>query len=318
MANRIFVLYSEKTRPSGKALAKELATTSSDFDVSHGYSGALAKEKNVDVVVNIGETGTAIRDSIRVLNRPSKIALSSNKRGCRIKFKENGIPAPELWLASKDIPSSSYPVVGRTTNHSKGHGFWYCINKDEALKAERSGATHFLRFITNTREFRVHVAATRTGENRTEKDYASIKISEKVFSGDKRTKKTDIIKNRENGWVFQYLPDDMKETKAIAEVRKIAKRAVALFDLDYGAVDVVVSVDTLQVYVLEINSSPRLTDNTADTLQKYAKHIASLCGKNVPAPKVSALPTKKSILSPKAEDKSNIKVLKNLLRRIRL
>ncbi len=83
--------------------------------------------------------------------------MSANKKLARIRFKAKGLSAPELWLNVKSIPKCEYPVIGRTTCHMKAQGFWFCRNRLEANKAWSMGATHFMKFIENTREFRAHV-----------------------------------------------------------------------------------------------------------------------------------------------------------------
>jgi glutathione synthase/RimK-type ligase-like ATP-grasp enzyme len=240
-----------------------------------------AQQSSPKVIVNFGGIinsvdanipHTALKKPDVVLNHPSKIRVSSNKRGCRVLFRENNIPAPALWGAAANIPKNEFPVVGRTTNHSKGRGFWYCRNAAEARTAQNRGATHFIKFIKNTTEFRVHVFATTIKKNKTEKDYVAIKTSQKSKQGDQN----DIIKNHENGWTFGGVSDKM--APILSEVRKVAKQAVAVTDLDWGAVDIIYSHTNKTCYALEINSSPRLTDQTADTADRYANHVLRLLG----------------------------------------
>lgn len=228
-----------------------------------------------DVIVNMGTIG-AIPHQYKgvVLNKPAAISHSSNKRRARQTFEQEGIPAPKLWTAGA-IPRDVYPLVGRTTKHSKGKGFWFCRNHIEAERANRAGATHFIKFIENTREFRVHIVSHKLQE-RTEADYASIKMSEKVFEGIHQGQKTDVMKNRDNGWVFKH-PSEISG-ELLANLRAVAKKSVAKFDLEWGAVDIMVDKDTDELYVLEINSSPRLTDAQANTVDKYADWVLHLAG----------------------------------------
>lgn len=290
----LFVLHTLKTGPSGRRLAREIGT------LLAGVKGAPAvhvgTEKRLAVtlrklrskptlVLNVGETALPKSlEGVKVYNEPSLVARSSNKRGCRILFRDNDVPAPELWLAPAAVPASAYPVVGRTTHHSKAQGFWFCKNKTEADRAVKQGATHFLKFIKNTMEFRVHVFAVDSGSTVKEDNFRSVKLSQKVPRDDSVSNDA-IIKNHDSGWVFNYTGG---KTREASTARAAAKKAMAAAGLDWGAVDVMVSKDDGKAYVLEINSAPCLTDETADTAAVYASWALHLCGlkkKDVATPK---------------------------------
>jgi len=55
---------------------------------------------------------------------------------------------------------------------------------------------------------------------------------------------------RQTGW--EHIPD--LEEKATKECIK----ALKILNLDFGAIDVVIHKDTMQPYILEINTAPRL------------------------------------------------------------
>ncbi|KKL94338.1 hypothetical protein LCGC14_1865710, partial [marine sediment metagenome] len=61
-------------------------------------------------------------------------------------------------------------------------------------------------------------------------------------------------------------------------VRYAAKQAIAALGLDFGAVDVMYKIKDKRPYVLEVNSTPSLADDTADTCEVYAKRILSMLG----------------------------------------
>lgn len=238
-----------------------------------------------------------------MLNQPGRVARSSNKKNARIFFEKNDIPAPTLWLRPQDIPEDAFPVVARTTHHSKGRGFWFCETKAEAIRAAKTqvvkkkrrirtkkgnlvwrfretrteGATHFLKFIPNTREFRVHVVSP--GEELGEKnpdDYVVLKVSEKLSDGKKLN---STIKNHDNGWFFGYPKD--KNDPALKVVRAVGRDTVAKLGLHWGAVDIMLDKEG-NPYVLEVNSTPCLTDDKANTLDKYVRAITGLIGVEEP------------------------------------
>lgn len=303
---KIYVLYDRSGIYSGRHLGEALQKGLGDKATVHRgrvsrLEGFLNSGVKYDYIINVGwykefETGGAI-----VINNPSAISSSSNKRRARRIFDKEGVPAPKLWLDPNSIPEDEFPVIARTTNHSKGSGFWMCRNRREATKStftgtkidkkkiltrkgnrvwrdrkvEVSGSTHFMKFIPNTREFRVHLVANSHNLDEVEKEgYFVVKLSEKVQS--EGANPDEVIKNHENGWVFSY-PKDRKDP-ILPTVRETGKMAMSKLGLHWGAVDIMVSLDTGEAYVLEINSSPCLTDDNANTIDKYVKALGSIIG----------------------------------------
>ncbi len=303
---RLFVLYDKSGIHSGRALGKELyATLGREHTVLMGrpqrLSELVAEGEKFDYVINVGWFGEINCPGGVVLNLPTHIGLSSNKFRARKKFVEKGISAPGLWETVEEIPEGAFPVIARTTHHSKGKGFWFCNTKAEVYSATQGGvqrknklittrkgnrvwrprevyskgATHFLKFISNTREFRVHAIAPEVNlKDCKPDDYLVLKLSEKV-PGPKGVS-NKIIKNHDNGWMFSF-PKDQK-SPILDAVRDLARKTLAVFNLHWGAVDIIYCLDTKRALVLEINSSPCLTDDHANTLDKYAKGIAALVG----------------------------------------
>ncbi len=299
----IFVVYDKSGIHSGRALGDGLAASMGTMHtVETGRPDKLAQlvaaGRKFDFVVNVGcfthlETGDAV-----VLNKPGSIGLSSNKLRARLRFVEKSIAAPTLWQDAYAIPDSAFPVIARTTHHSKGRGFWFCKNTAAAVAASTpgarttnvlittrkgarvwrprsvvsSGATHFIKYIDNTREFRVHVMSKSPELSSEYDDLSVLKLSEKV-PGDGGSK-SNIIKNVDNGWVFSF-PENL-EDPILDLVRVEAKKAIAACNLHWGAVDIVLAGG--KVYVLEINSTPCLTDDTANTIDKYLRGIRRLVG----------------------------------------
>lgn len=110
------------------------------------------------------------------------------------------------------------------------------------------GATHFLEYIEDALEFRVHIVKGQ-----------SIKISQKVFTEGTEANR----RNHRFGAKFEY-PHEFTHKKTL---RKWAKAAIEALELDFGAVDILYKDD--KYYVLEINTAPCLTDENSDTLQCY-------------------------------------------------
>jgi hypothetical protein len=336
---KIFVLYDRSGIHSGRCLGTELEKSFREKAVVH--KGRLSRLQyllksgsSFDYIINVGWYKDFNTNGAIVINRPGAIATSSNKKRARQIFDKENIPAPQLWCNVNSIPGAEFPVVARTTSHSKGNGFWLCQNPNQAKKStfsgttvkkkliktrkgnrvwrdrkvEIEGSTHFMKFIPNTREFRVHLVANITDLEGTDKDnYFVIKLSEKKPT--EKTNPNNVIKNHDNGWVFAY-PEDRKDP-VLNIVRETGKLAMSKFGLHWGAVDIMVSKDDNKPYVLEINSSPCLTDENSNTAEKYVGAFSSLLGLT---PKMEKKPEEK--LPPEVIEKNEKQKIKKLLNKI--
>src|SRR3990167_2517295 len=177
------------------------------------------------------------------INSPQAIARASNKRRALLMMAEAGVPTPEVYLRSDG--NIKYPCVGRPDRHWGGKDFYLCNDIMEVQRAYARGCTHFMEYIGGGREFRVHVAFGK-----------SIKIAEKTGGN-------SIIRNFKYGSRFIY--PDFNHKKSL---RRVAKQAVEVLGLDFGAVDVIHKDG--RFYVLEVNTAPSLT-SASDTLGRYVK-----------------------------------------------
>jgi glutathione synthase/RimK-type ligase-like ATP-grasp enzyme len=64
-------------------------------------------------------------------------------------------------------------------------------------------------------------------------------------------------------------------------IEDAAKKALCVFGLNYGAVDIMLSKDNNNPYVLEINSTPCLTDENSNTAEVYARSLARIINAKV-------------------------------------
>lgn len=275
----LFVLYQNSGCHSGRALRKMLAQETKE-EVSGGFPArfkkALKKGSTPRVVINLGTTDDYPYDG-RMLNCQNMVRSAANKKGARKVFAEKGIPAPELYILPGKIPKDAYPVIGRTSYHSKGKGFWFCKNAAAVKSASNAGATHFLKFIPKTREYRVHtfIKSQHQGlspEERKADHYVSIKISEKGWTGETEPDPNEPQKNHTFGWVFMG-PQNRSEEE-LNVVRHVAKNAIAALGMDFGAVDVMFHIHSKRPYVLEVNSTPSLADENADTCARYVQRLS--------------------------------------------
>jgi hypothetical protein len=272
----MYILYKNTGVHSGRALRKTLADLH-DGTVRGGYPKRLAallkSGEPPKVIINLGVTDDLDYGGT-IINTQDMVRAASNKRKARQIFVEQGVPTPELYLEPGAVSKEDLPVIGRTSYHKKGEGFWFCKTLTAVSRAAKAGATHFLEFVPNTREYRVHVFTKRKylgTEGRKPENFVSIKISEKVWQGDDKPDKDEPQKNHVFGWTF--LGPQNRREEELDVVRHAAKQAMAALGLDFGAVDVMYRVRAKQPYVLEVNSTPSLSDDNATTCEVYAGRI---------------------------------------------
>lgn len=274
------VHYGQKSKASGSLLLDKLTEA--------GYNGP-------EINYGLGHTQTA-------LNKPEAIENACNKRLALQAMNISNVQTPHLRIVTDGtcyIPELQDDIafIGRPDKHSKGRGFWMCRNVEDVQRALRgtrikAAATHFLEYIEGAREFRVHVMrdhraciqsecmngeCPRTGPHVgscSADKYRSIKISEKLLGiqvdenniTDVTRAINTVQRNHDNGTVFNYTDISNRDRSSL---RKAARMAVSALNLDFGAVDILLKDG--KAYVLEVNTAPRLTDETSDTLQKYVE-----------------------------------------------
>lgn len=208
--------YSGKSAPS----AQNIADCSDDIFTRRSYRGDINWGRNI--------ARTELNPDIR---------NSTNKKRMRMLFAEHGVPAPKLYIDIEEIEAvinSGGSLIGRSTYHSKGRGFWK-VNTIEGLRRSLQGtrkkkpATHFMEVIEAPREYRVHIFKGR-----------SIRISEKSFA--------------DNNDKHDYIT--VRPQHNIGHVRRAAKKAIKAIGLDFGAVDILANDE--RCWVLEVNAAPGL------------------------------------------------------------
>jgi len=229
------VLCNRRTRKSARILKEQLSINEYDgLPINYGCS--------------------RLNYSGEVLNKPEAVGKAVNKHLALQILEDYEVPTPLISEEEAlELIEEGERVVGRKTYHMKGRGFWLLRYPHRLRRAKRLGATYFLRYIEDAREFRVHIVGDK-----------SIKISEKI-------KPYGVIKaNHDNGTIFQY-PEDFNHKKTL---RRIAKESIEALGLDFGAVDILWKDD--EFFVIEVNTAPALTDENSDTLDRYVSAFLSL------------------------------------------
>jgi len=98
----------------------------------------------------------------------------------------------------------------------------------------------------------------------------------KVWTAEGEPDPDEPQKNHEFGWTF--LGAQNRRAEELDVVRHAAKQAIAALGMDFGAVDVMYRIRNKRPYVLEVNSTPSLSDENADTCERYARRILRTIG----------------------------------------
>lgn len=174
-------------------------------------------------------------------NRPEAIADSVNKIRALEILKSNLVSVPEFTTDPAVAKTWDGKIFARTlTRASGGKGIVIC-DKDTLVHAPL-----YTKFIDKDAEYRLHVF-----------DGEVIDYAKKVPMGEKN----DIC-SHDNGYLF------IRKIEHLDDNIKLAKEAVRVLGLDFGAVDIVRK--DKKSYVLEVNSACGMEETTCTA---YAQAI---------------------------------------------
>ena len=237
------------------------------YPVAYAESGAVMQHALADVrsdwTLNWGYSGTFTGNTDLIINPPAVVKFNSDKATSKYAMEVAGVPTPHVMtpaMAELEMEERPRTMVGRRRRTSQGRHLHVAatINVVKAgnLLTPRP-VTHWCDWIDADQEFRVHVIADRV-----------VKISQKLGGeGD--------IRSHRNGWRFLQPEIPSAERR---KMRQAAKDAVTAIGLDFGAVDVLRDSSTGEVWVLEVNTAPAMTDPTSNTLDRYVRHITQNWG----------------------------------------
>lgn len=199
-------------------------------------------------VINWGSSRYPLRNSFsRCLgwwNNPLSVLNASNKLATFFLLK-NRVNIPEFTTESSEalewLPT---PIVCRQKlrGHS-GQGIVIAEKEEEVVEAPL-----YTKYIKKTRECRIHVFCGKiilVQEKKRKKDVPDNEVNWR-------------IRNNGNGFVFAKFvkpihPDGLRQ----------ALMAIKALNLDFGAVDIIYNKAEDKWYVLEINTAPGLSPETA-------------------------------------------------------
>lgn len=195
-----------------------------------------------------------------VLNEPDDVKNVVNKKTFFEMMQESGVTCPHFTTNVDDayqMLREGSVVVGREklTGHS-GDGIVIFENEDQWDDHNHNDIKLYVRYIPKKHEYRVHLF--NRGLHLDEYD-----VQRKAARHDFENPNWRV-RNHKNGFVFVRNDAHKVPDIVIAE----AHLALAVSNLDFGAVDVVYNEKRNRAYVLEINTAPGLEGTTADFYMK--------------------------------------------------
>jgi glutathione synthase/RimK-type ligase-like ATP-grasp enzyme len=202
-----------------------------------------------DTIINWGASQCPEPDIVRVLNRPSRVAIAANKLKAFGLLQEAGVSVPKFVTSASDVSWKGDTVIRwKLTGHS-GEGI-------EITDSPKEGAPLYVQYVKKKDEFRLHI------------------IGETLVLAQRKSRRLEEsnpnwkIRNHANGFIFQR-----NEVKLPVDVENQAKKTVAALGLDFGAVDIIWNEERQQAYVLEVNCAPGLEGST---INDYANGFRTL------------------------------------------
>ena len=211
------------------------------------YPDRKYRPKKNDLIVNWGNSKNP-KWVKGMLNNPAFVANAINKLKTFEILKLGGVSTPEFTTDIEVAKTWETIVERHTLTGSQGSGIK--ISTPETIQT----APLYSKYVKPDREYRVHVFNGKVI------DYALKRKREGV--------ETSMIKNHANGYIFSRRYDKRRD-----DIMDVAVRAVGALGLDFGAVDIVRSKDS--VYVLEVNTSPGVEGTTLisyiNAIKEYAE-----------------------------------------------
>ena len=197
------------------------------------------------------------------LNKPSAIALASNKAVSRRFLRDAGIHVPVTWFLGEREPLNlGGKFIARPPYHHGGNNF-YVVGSVNELARKIDGDTstwYFSEIFPKTHEFRVHCAHGKV-----------LQVSNKPLAEGEIRANHSVVEESWRALKWSEFNDLICEQSL---------KAVKVLGLDYGAVDIMWNSDTNRVAICEVNTSPSIT--TEYSSGKYAEYFSWVIRHNFP------------------------------------
>lgn len=267
--NNVYIWWSGATDITGKVLKEKLR-----------INGGKTKPTVAKVVIGWGtkiNENTTFNDDVKVINHPNNILLNRNKLKALHALKDNDVPIAKL-VDINNMTEEDLPMIGRTSWHQGGKGFWMCPTFTHVANAAAEGAKYFQKFIEIKDEYRLHVfkdsllynvkkvkrdnmTEAFITQNKEKIESLAIKNNKELetetveYVLKQMAKQHDtadmFIRSNTRGWKFsrvETVPENIKDA---------AIKAVKVLGLDFAAVDCCIDINN-DPYIIELNSGPGL------------------------------------------------------------
>lgn len=210
--------------------------------------------RNADLIVNWGTSRVFDYTTAKVMNYPSGVARACNKLSC---FKALfAAKIPTLEFTTSRLVAEGWGKESSIVGHFDVHGHsgsgleLFKKKKDGVATITRDDCEVYTKYFPKETESRVHLI--RSKELYNSMYLEKVRILEDGWAERGITATPDTyIRTWDNGWNFARSRDT--DAHAVA----LAAQALAVFKLDYGAVDIM--KDKKGKYVVgEINTAPGL------------------------------------------------------------
>lgn len=237
-----YILYSDVTKPTAIALAEFLNIR----------AVSQITDPRINKLIRWGSARVIRKKPRQVLNKRNAILQAVDKLGTLISLSDRGIRVPQFFSMDNHEGQNRFPYLARMINHTQGRDITLCLQQKDLERARERGYEYAVKYIPTKREYRIHVFKNEI-----------IKVSEKVETEPENA--VPYIRNLDHGYTFRH-----ERTEISKESEWLAVEAVRALDLDFGAVDLVVSDEEIS-YVLEVNTAPSLIDSG---IEKYGEKLA--------------------------------------------
>lgn len=225
-------------------------------------SKLVGNEKRPEVLINWGCSDVRGLQSLITINSPMAVRNGSNKRTCLNVLGVNKIHCLD-WTLSQDIALEWMKKGHSVIAHSDVHGHsGRGLRRVPATEVTLPACELYTKYFAKDKELRI--LCIRNGTGCDTMFLEKKRILPERYAEFGLTEKPDWwIRTHDNGWIFS------REAQVIPAATELAKAALKILGLSFGAVDILAKKNTgveggWECKVGEVNTAPGLTGQTLD------------------------------------------------------